>query len=161
MDNIMAPPFWRMALRGAGLADDVPVDRWQICRFSPPSHVMIEVGVAHAGRGGYEAAPEHKVYSIVVDFITPETETSMHYFWGMARNFNPSDRALTASIREGQGRIFAEDLAVLEAQQRNLSAHPGRRLLALNIDAGGVQSRKVIERLVAAEQAARQPAMAA
>jgi vanillate O-demethylase monooxygenase subunit len=161
MDNIMAPPFWRMALRGAGLADDVPVDRWQICRFSPPSHVMIEVGVAHAGRGGYEAAPEHKVYSIVVDFITPESETSMHYFWGMARNFNPGDRALTASIREGQGRIFAEDLAVLEAQQCNLSAHPGRRLLALNIDAGGVQSRKVIERLVAAEQAARQPAMAA
>ena len=49
MENIMAPPFWRMALRGNHLADDVPVDRWQICRFTPPSHVMIEVGVAHAG----------------------------------------------------------------------------------------------------------------
>ncbi len=29
-------------------ADDKPVDRWQICRFTPPSQVMIEVGVALA-----------------------------------------------------------------------------------------------------------------
>ncbi len=153
MENITAPPFWRAALRGNHLADDVPVDRWQICRFTPPSHVMIEVGVAHAGHGGYDAPAEHKVYSVVVDFITPETDTSMHYFWGMARRFNPSDKALTAQIREGQGKIFSEDLEMLEQQQRNLSTHPERKLLKLNIDAGGVQSRKVIERWIAAEQA--------
>ena len=35
MHNIMAPPFWRMALRGHDLPDDMPVDRWQICRFTP------------------------------------------------------------------------------------------------------------------------------
>ena len=97
-EPILALPFAR---RGNDLADDVPVDRWQICRFSPPSHVLIEVGVAHAGKGGYHAAPEFKASSIVVDFITPETETSIWYFWGMARNFNPHDKALTASIREG------------------------------------------------------------
>jgi len=103
-----------VALRGNNLADDVPVDRWQICRFSPPSSVMIEVGVAHAGHGGYGAAAEHKVSSIVVDFITPETETSIHYFWGMARPFNPADQGLTDTIREGQRKIFREDLQVLE-----------------------------------------------
>jgi vanillate O-demethylase monooxygenase subunit len=153
MENVMAPPFWRMALRGNHLADDVPVDRWQICRFTPPSHVMIEVGVAHAGKGGYHADPAHKVSSVVVDFITPETDTSIWYFWGMARNFNPGDKALTASIREGQGKIFAEDLEMLESQQRNLLLHPERSLLKLNIDAGGVHSRRVLERIVAAEQA--------
>nr|WP_315187940.1 aromatic ring-hydroxylating dioxygenase subunit alpha [uncultured Albidiferax sp.] len=151
MENISAPPFWRMALRGNGLADDVPVDRWQICRFTPPSHVMIEVGVAHAGHGGYEAPDAHKASSIVVDFITPETETSIWYFWGMARHFKPEDAELTASIREGQGKIFSEDLEMLEKQQRNLLAHPERKLLMLNIDSGGVQSRKVIDRLLAAE----------
>ncbi|MDR7378055.1 vanillate O-demethylase monooxygenase subunit [Rhodoferax ferrireducens] len=151
MENIFAPPFWRMALRGNGLADDVPVDRWQICRFTPPSHVMIEVGVAHAGHGGYDAPAEHKAASIVVDFITPETETSIWYFWGMARNFKPDDAELTASIREGQGKIFSEDLEMLEKQQRNLLAHPSRKLLMLNIDSGGVQSRKVIDRWLAAE----------
>ena len=151
MDNIMPPPFWRMALRGNGLADDVPVDRWQICRFSPPSHVMIEVGVAHAGQGGYEAAPEHKASSIVVDFITPETETSHWYFWGMARHFRPEDKELTDTIRDGQGKIFGEDREMLELQQANLLRHPQRRLLALNIDAGGVQSRKVLDKWLARE----------
>ena len=153
MHNITAPPFWQMALRGNQLAHDVPVDRWQICRFTPPGSVMIEVGVAHAGQGGYDASPEHKVSSTVVDFLTPETETSMHYFWGMARTFNPTDAALTASIREGQRKIFSEDLRMLEQQQKNLLAHPGRALLRLNIDAGGVHSRKVLDRLIARELA--------
>jgi vanillate O-demethylase monooxygenase subunit len=155
MTNIMPPPFWAAALRGNGLADNVECDRWQICRFSPPSHVMIEVGVAHAGYGGYDAPNERKAASIVVDFITPETDTSIWYFWGMARHFAPDDEALTASIRDGQGRIFAEDLAVLEAQQRNLLANAGRKIMSLNIDAGGVQSRKVIERLLQQEREAQ------
>ncbi|MBK5206222.1 MAG: aromatic ring-hydroxylating dioxygenase subunit alpha [Polaromonas sp.] len=154
MENIMPPPFWKLALRGNNLADDVPVDRWQICRFTPPSHVMIEVGVAHAGKGGYDAPAEHKAYSVVVDFITPETETSIWYFWGMARKFNPNDKALTATIREGQGKIFSEDLEVLERQQKNLLAYPDRRLLLLNIDAGGVQARKILDRIMAQEQTA-------
>ncbi|MFM0223185.1 Rieske 2Fe-2S domain-containing protein [Paraburkholderia dipogonis] len=154
MTNIMPPPFWATALRGNGLADDVPCDRWQICRFTPPSHVLIEVGVAHAGHGGYDAPKEHKAGSIVVDFITPETDTSIWYFWGMARNFAPHDHELTAKIREGQGKIFSEDLAVLEAQQRNLLLHPSRRIMSLNIDAGGVQSRKVIDRLLKQEREA-------
>ena len=152
MDGVMAPPFWRLALRGNHLPDDQPVDRWQICHFSRPSHVLIEVGVALAGQGGYHAAPEVKASSIVVDFITPETETSIWYFWGMARNFNPRDKALTASIREGQGKIFSEDLEMLERQQRNLLAWPDRALLKLNIDAGGVQARKVLDRLIAQER---------
>lgn len=152
MDNVMAPPFWRANLRGNGLPDDQPVDRWQVCHFSPPSHIMIEVGVALAGRGGYHADPKDKVYSIVVDFLTPETDNTMWYFWGMARNFNVKDTNLTAQIREGQGKVFSEDTAVLEAQQKNLLLHPERRLLMLNIDAGGVQSRRIIDRLVAAEQ---------
>lgn len=158
MENIMAPPFWKMALRGNNLADDVPVDRWQICRFSAPSHVMIEVGVAHAGNGGYHAAPEYKASSIVVDFITPETETSHWYFWGMARNFKPQDAELTATIREGQGNIFSEDMDMLEQQQRNLLEHPGRRLLKLNIDAGGVHSRLILDRMLALENSSPQAA---
>jgi len=154
MSGISAPPFWRAALRANGLPEDRPVDRWQICRYTPPSQVMIEVGVALAGCGGYEAPKDKKAYSIVVDFITPETETTMWYFWGMARNFRADDKALTAQIRDGQGRIFAEDLEVLERQQANLLHWPQRDLLKLNIDTGGVQARRVIDRLVAAERAA-------
>jgi vanillate O-demethylase monooxygenase subunit len=152
MMNIAAPPFWRAALRGNHLADDVPVDRWQICRFTPPSHVMIEVGVAHTGHGGVDAPADRKVSSIVVDFITPETDTSIWYFWGMARNFNVEDAALTKTIRDGQAAIFGEDVGILEAQQRNLAEQPRRHLMRLNIDMGGFEARRILERLVAEEQ---------
>jgi vanillate O-demethylase monooxygenase subunit len=151
MEGVKPPPFWQAALRGNGLADDVPVDRWQICRFTPPSHVLIEVGLAHAGHGGYDAPAQYKAGSIVVDFITPETDTSIWYYWGMARNFKPEDDAVTDTIRTRQGKIFSEDLEMLEQQQRNLLAHSNRALLKLNIDAGGVQSRRILERILKAE----------
>jgi vanillate O-demethylase monooxygenase subunit len=76
----------------------------------------------------------------------------------MARKFKPTDTALTAQIREGQGKIFGEDQEMLERQQRNLLAYPDRKLLMLNIDTGGVQSRRVIERVIAAEKASHQVA---
>ena len=151
MQGIQAPPFWQMAMSANGLDPQAKVDRWQICRFSPPSHVMIDVGVALAGQGGFDAAPEHKAYSVVVDFITPETETSHWYHWGMARQFKPEDAALTDKIRAGQGGIFNEDMEMLQLQQANISQWPERKLLMLNIDSGGVQSRRIIDRLLAQE----------
>jgi len=152
MEGIMAPPFWRAGLRGNNLADDVPVDRWQICRFYPPSHVLIDVGVAHAGNGGFHADPKVKASSTVIDFITPETETSTWYFWGMARNFNAQDQALSDQIRSSLSKVFSEDLQMLEMQQVNLTNNVGRKLLSLNIDGGGVQARRIIDQLVAEEK---------
>jgi vanillate O-demethylase monooxygenase subunit len=71
----------------------------------------------------------------------------------MARNFKPQDEALTRTIRDGQGKIFSEDRAMLELQQQNLLRHPERKLLMLNIDAGGVQSRRIIDAWLAREAA--------
>jgi vanillate O-demethylase monooxygenase subunit len=153
IDGIQPPPFHAMALRGAGLPDEGLVDRWQVCRFSLPSHVMIEVGVALAGHGGYEAPDDVKTNMVVVDFITPETATSHWYFWGMARRFKIDDPELTESIRSGQAQIFSEDMEMLQRQQANLSARPGRRLLNLNIDAGGVHSRAMITQAITDEAA--------
>lgn len=152
MEGIQAPPFWQMAMSANGLDPKAKVDRWQICRFTPPTHIMIDVGVALAGRGGFNASPEDKAYSVVVDFITPETETSHWYHWGMARQFKPNDADLTVKIREGQGKIFNEDMEMLQLQQANISLWPERKLLLLNIDSGGVQSRRIIDRMLAQEQ---------
>lgn len=159
MDNIKAPPFWQAALEFNDLPRDADVDRWQICRFTPPSHVLIDVGVALAGKGGFDADNKDKAASIVVDFITPETETTHWYFWGMARRFKPQDKELTVKIREGQGKIFAEDMAMLELQQRNLTEYPHRKLLMLDIDSGGVQSRKIIDRMIEQEREQEQEAL--
>ena len=79
----------------------------------------------------------------------------------MARQFAVDDAAITDSIRQGQAQIFGEDLAMLEQQQRNLLRCPDRRLLKLNIDAGGVRSRLMIERAIAQENAAPAPLQAA
>ncbi|WP_119353884.1 aromatic ring-hydroxylating oxygenase subunit alpha [Azohydromonas sediminis] len=160
MPGVKAPPFWQAAMRGNGHDPEATVDRWQRCRFVPPSNVFIDVGVALAGHGGFDAPAEVKTSGIVVDLITPETETTMWYFWGLARNFRPADKALTASIRDAQGKVFQEDLEMLESQQRNLSAQPQRKLLSLNTDLGGVQARRIIERLVAAEREAATPVAA-
>lgn len=151
MHNIPPPAFWKMALRTEGLADDQNVDRWQICKFSLPSHVMLDVGVAPLGAGGHLAPIGKKANSIVVDFITPESETTHWYFWGLARSFAVSDDELTKRIQKQQGQIFGEDLEVIEQQQANLSLYPDKKLLRLDIDAGGVRSRLLIDRVIKKE----------
>ena len=152
MENITAAPFWKQAMTFNDLDPEAPVDRWQLSRFTPPSHIMINVGVALAGEGGIDAPADKKASSIVVDFITPESENSIWYFWGMARNFKADDAELTDTIRESQGKIFAEDLEMLEAQQRNIEDNPDRDLLKLNIDGGGVLARRMLDRMIKAEQ---------
>lgn len=149
--NVFAPSFWRMALRSCGLPDDQLVDRWQICRFSPPSQVMLEVGVALAGQGGHEADISVKASSVVIDLITPETEASHWYFFGFARSFSLDNDDLTKSIQKQQHTIFGEDLEVIEQQQNNLLRYPTRKLLKLNIDTGGVRSRLMLDRIIADE----------
>ena len=78
--------------------------------------------------------------------MTPETESTSWYHWGMARNFQTDDRGLTFRIRDGQAAVFSEDLEILEAQQENILRRTDRGLLNLKIDAGGVHARRIIER---------------
>jgi len=143
MPGVDAPPFWRGALKKDG-----PVDRWQICEFIPPAAVMIDVGVAPVGAGATLAKHDQGVRGMVVDFMTPESETTMHYFWGMARSFDIDDVGFTARFKSQQGGVFAEDKEILEAQQRSILANPGMRLNAYNIDQGGVRARQIIDRLI-------------
>lgn len=151
MPGIDAPPFWRTVLGREG-----PVDRWQICQFVAPSNVIIDVGVAPVEAGATLASHDQGVRGFVIDCMTPETETSMHYFWGMARNFAQDDRGFSGRMRAMQAGVFAEDIVVLEAQQRSIAANPDEKLRAYNIDQGGVRARQIIERLRAAEQAGSQ-----
>jgi vanillate O-demethylase monooxygenase subunit len=44
---------------------------------------------------------------------------------------------------------------MLELQQQNILRHPERKLLMLNIDAGGVQSRRIIDGALARERSAQ------
>lgn len=152
MNNIIAPPFWQFCMKNNNLDTNALVDRWQKSRFVAPSAVFIDVGVALANKGGKDARKDDRVRCTVIDFMTPETDETMWYFWGMARNFNPDDENLTKQILEGQGKIFEEDLEVLEYQQKNIALFPNKRLISLDIDAGGRNARRVINKMIKTEE---------
>jgi phenylpropionate dioxygenase-like ring-hydroxylating dioxygenase large terminal subunit len=143
MPGIDAPPFSRNALKKDG-----PVHRWQVCHFPAPSNVIIDVGVAPADGGATLERHEQGVCGFVFDAIKPESATTCHYFWGMARNFDQQDAGFTGRFKKPQSMAFDEDLVVLEAWQRAVQLNPGMRLRNFNIDAGGVNARIVIERLL-------------
>ena len=56
-----------------------------------------------------------------------------------------------SQLREGVAGIFREDEHVLEAQQIAMQEHPGKEFYNLNIDAGSMWARKLIDKMVAAE----------
>jgi phenylpropionate dioxygenase-like ring-hydroxylating dioxygenase large terminal subunit len=156
MESIEPPPFWAGQIRHAR-GYEGKVDRWQIIRFEAPCTVTIDVGVAPAGSGAVPTGDQpgdrsRGVNGYVLNTITPETETSCHYFWAFARNYSLHEQRLTHELREGVAGIFREDETVLEAQQRAIDEHPGYRFYNLNIDAGAMWARRLIERMVAAEQ---------
>ncbi|HEX3573287.1 MAG TPA: aromatic ring-hydroxylating dioxygenase subunit alpha [Rhodopila sp.] len=143
MPGIDAPPFWRNALKREG-----KVDRWQICNFIAPASVIIDVGVAPVEAGATIERHDHGVRGFVVDSMTPETPTTTHYFWGMARDFDIDDAGFTARFKAQQGGVFQEDLVVLEAQQTSIDRNPDLRLRSYNIDSGGVRARLTIDRMM-------------
>jgi vanillate O-demethylase monooxygenase subunit len=146
MPDIDAPPFWRNALKQEGR-----VDRWQICHFLPPSSVIIDVGVSPVAAGATIEKHDQGVRGFVIDALTPESDSSSHYFWGMTRNFDIHDVGFTARFKKQQGGVFQEDVAVLEAQQCSIEANPHLKPKAFSIDAGGVRARHVIDRMIKAQ----------
>ena len=146
MRGIEAPPFWAKQLQKPG-----PVDRWQIIRFEAPATVNIDVGVAPAGTGAPEGDRSQGVNGYVLNTITPETETTCHYFWAFVRNHRLTEQRLTTEIREGVAGIFHEDEIILEAQQRAISENPDRVFYNLNIDTGAMWARRLIDRMVSRE----------
>ena len=129
---------------------DGPVDRWQVCQFSLPASVMIDVGVAPVSAGATIESHDQGLRGIVIDFMTPETKTTHHYFWGMARNLDIDDTCFTERFKRQQGGVFAQDKELLEAQQQAITANPDLKLAAYRIDEGGVRARQMIARAIAA-----------
>ena len=143
MPGIDAPPFWRDALKKDGL-----VDRWQICRYLAPSSILIDVGVAPVENKLTIDDRDGGVRGMVINALTPESETRTHYFWGMTRNFDLEDYGFTQRFKAQQGKVFAEDVEILEAQQRSIGLNRDMKLRQFSIDAGGSRCRALLERLM-------------
>ena len=150
MRNIEPPPFWAKQLGKPGL-----VDRWQIIRFEAPSVVVGDVGVAPVGTGARDGDRSQGVNGCFLAAITPETEKTCHYLWNFVRTFRTDDARLTrdiqlAHVNDGKG-LYDQDATVLQAQQRAIDRHPRMPFYNLNIDAGALWARRLIDRMVASE----------
>jgi len=128
------------------------VDRWQIYQWTPPAFLRMDAGSAPVGTG----APEgHRVPEAVqfrhTSIQTPETETTSHYWFCQARNFELDNEALTEQIYQNVVVAFEEDRAMIEAQQKIISQLPDRPMRPIGADAGLNQARWLIDRLIKAE----------
>jgi vanillate O-demethylase monooxygenase subunit len=143
MPNIAPPPFFRMMT-----GSDVRIDRWQTAIWTAPSVNITDVGARVAG-----STIEPANVSRVLHLLTPETETSTHYFWSQSRNSRTDDQKLTDEIRDALRRTFDEDKEILEIQQAALvetgAPVPG---VALKVDDGPLRARRYLSGFIKREQ---------
>src|SRR4051795_9443357 len=83
--------------------------------------------------------------------MTPETDSTCFYLWAFARDWCLDKQVITTRLREGVSGVFFEDEVMLEAQQRGIEANPGYDFYNLNIDAGSMWTRRVVQRMIDAE----------
>jgi phenylpropionate dioxygenase-like ring-hydroxylating dioxygenase large terminal subunit len=130
------------------------VDRWQIIDWVPPAFLRLDVGATPTGTGAPEGRRVNGITMRNLNAITPETETTSHYFWGQAHDFDVKNTTLTQKIFEQIQTAFLEDVEVFSAQQQNLDIYSEPPQVDINADTGVLQARRIIDRLRAEEQAA-------
>ncbi len=135
--------------RQIALGDTLRTDVTKIMTFTPPGNVVIEITTVEAGKTQDDPTNRVNRTLVVLDSMTPETETSCHYFWGSCRNYATEDRALSDTMAKSTRIAFDEDRFMLEAEQRIIDLNPAASQIDLIGDAGGLQARRIVERLVA------------
>lgn len=145
MDVVPSPTFAR------ALGTENNVDRWLLWEFSPPSLCAFDIGCAHAGTGAETGDRSQGITLHTAHFMTPESETSCHYFWSVGRNYKIDNDQITAAMDSEFSRIFGEDVEIVEAQQKSLEKAPRWQPIDVNSDAPVLQARKLLNTLIAEE----------
>lgn len=124
------------------------VDQYQNMNWRPASNLILDLGIKPPGAEkseGWHVPSAH--------ILTPETETTTHYFWAFARNFAIDDPAVTEAIIHFGGIAFGqEDKPMIEAAQTTLSRTTARLLNFTIGDRGSALVRKEIDRMIGEEQ---------
>lgn len=119
-------------------------DSWIDTRWHHVSNFDLVMGMTEPGTPRSEGKVAHSLH-----LITPETETSNHYFWANARDYRVDDEELTQKIGEGFAEAFSnEDKPILECQQEMME---GAEFWSLNpvLLAGDAAAVRVRRRVVA------------
>lgn len=144
MPNIDAPPFFAMSLNR-----DTKINRWQSAINLVPSINLTIVGFHPVDEERSEALIGH-----VLHLLTPETETSTHYFWAFVRNYNIQDQAMTETVRNAIAATFDQDKVLLEIQQKQIEERAEQvPRVAIKLDQAPIQARRLLEQRLEHEAA--------
>ncbi len=155
--NSDAPPFHRKVIPDK----NVKVDRRNIATMLVPGIFTMETLFAPVEQG----APQGNVAGARqyrnCQFMTPETERSTHFFWSYLNNYEGDDATISRSLLNSLIEGFMEDKAIIERQQRTLEEDPSFQMLGILADAPLAHFRRVLGKLIDAEQAGAANAAAA
>ena len=132
--------------------DGMKVDRWQLTTFGPPCFVKLDVGSAPVGTGAREGNRSKGINMWNLNAITPETDKTAHYFFAQAYNFKVDQKWVQELVRGQVIKAFLEDMGMLSGQQRNMDLGIGQAVV-LGQDKAWVAMRRIVDRLIAEEQA--------
>lgn len=119
-----------------------PIDRTQLAEWHPPCTINILARNENA---------DDQVDLRADHLITPETDTTHHYYVAMSRNFRIDDTELTSKLDADARRVHNEDLEIAEAQQNMKQWTNGAPDMALKADKAVNASHRILERLEKAE----------
>ena len=131
---------------------DMVTDHWLDMRWDPPATMYLQIGACPAGGERERGVIVHQAH-----VLTPETPETTHYFWATTRSGPPSpegDRMLAGLMEQA---FREEDKPIIEAAYANLDgtdfwdAGP----ISLRVDGGGTRARRMIQKLLKEEEAAR------
>jgi phenylpropionate dioxygenase-like ring-hydroxylating dioxygenase large terminal subunit len=136
-------------------SDPGRVDKFTRMRWMPPSTMRLMTGICTTG-----AAPESGTGYHAIHMLTPESDSTTHYFFTAVRfNVKTPDDTVNAQLQEkiATMRRFAfeeQDAPVIEAQQRIIdsSASPLDPVV-LAIDVGPVRYKRILQKLIEGEHA--------
>ncbi len=146
--DVKAPPLFA---RAGNFTTNV--DRWQLVTWKPPSVVYFDIGCAATGSGAPQGNRSQGISIWTNHLLAPESETSTHYFFGYTRNFCIHDEQMTKLLFDGSVMTYLEDKVMLEAQQAKVRGSALERMIDLNMDAGALQFRRILSRLIDADAA--------
>jgi phenylpropionate dioxygenase-like ring-hydroxylating dioxygenase large terminal subunit len=143
--NLPPPMRWRME----GI--DHNIDQTKIMTYTPPANVVISITTNEAGRKPGAPARVNQTF-VVLDSMTPETETSCHYFFGSSRNYAIDNAEMTKLVEQQTLLAFDQDKEMLEAEQRIIDLDAAAPQVDVIGDGGGLQSRRLLDVLLAEER---------
>ncbi|HEX3963069.1 MAG TPA: aromatic ring-hydroxylating dioxygenase subunit alpha [Trebonia sp.] len=149
MDDAECPPFYA---KSTGLTGRIT--RWQDIEFFAPCLYQLHSRIAPAGAAPpASGSPDDQAFHVEVGYaLTPETETSTHDFWLVARDFALDDEWVTDYLRGSNREVVMQDVVALNLLEELIAAEgDAYQELSISIDAGGLAARRLIKRLLEAQ----------